>query len=432
METILGREIDDKNKFEETYKIEADVIVTAVALGFIGARYHLNQPCQFDYEHPSPEQYDKWKAHFQGKNVDDIPKEYKEFWEDYQSFEHVLSAMSYVLDKSDKKLGAFLKDGQSPVWSSGALITGRAGGQMLKGSERHKEMQGEMSRRLAKLVAEKPGWAEVYIGKGAYTGMIDDPVNDEVMIRPTKRVIDNDSNRWHPGQGYVNWGLIKGPAGKEDINLRAIAEGGMGPLPQNVNKPGRIGYIHGMSSAIAKCVSSGAWCTPYELATGDVTTKMASCFACTTYMYATGFPPSSTHLGRGESWVPPAPHLVSGEKDDTEMPVAYEDSVIRSLATRWHWEIYHYLRLGSSYLRQTGVDRYVNSSHADSVAALSAALERLEQAYFKKTADIGKVGGNLFLDALTVHDSDWKRIERTLRPAINELLAQQAHRSSHS
>jgi len=256
------------------------------------------------------------------------------------------------------------------------------------------------------------------------------------MIRPTKRVIDSSVNRWHPGEDYVNWGLIKGTGEWEDINLRKLSEGGMGPLPRDLEAPERIGYIHGMSSAINKCVSSGAWCTPYELATGEVTTKMASCFACTTYMYASGFPPSSAHLGRGESWVPPTSRLTSGEKDDTEMPHHYEDSVTQSLATRWHWEIYHYLCLGSSYLYRTRevdyqedeqsgvgsyriekrVGEYVNPEHADSVVALSAALEQLEQEHIKEQVDIGAVGGNLFLDALTVHDSDWRRIIRTLRP----------------
>jgi len=50
MKTILGREIDiqkdGEKAYETAYKQEADVIVTATVLGFIGTRYHLNQPCR--------------------------------------------------------------------------------------------------------------------------------------------------------------------------------------------------------------------------------------------------------------------------------------------------------------------------------------------------------------------------------------------------
>jgi len=438
MKTILGIEINDKEEYEKAYKIEADVIVTAVVLGFVGTRYHLNQPCIFGAEGPSQKDKvegasaDVSKQKMGDKEKEPLSKEQEE----YQRFQGVMKTVSYVLREHNKEFGDYLVSLPSPQWEEGALITGRAGGHMMQHDERHRKMLGETSKRLTKLIAEKPAEYEVYAGKGAYTGMIDDPVNDHIMIRPTKRVIDYDGNRWHPGQDYLNWGLIR-PEGQEEIKLSKDTNKGMGPLPEKVNTPDRIGYIHGMCSAVAKCVSAGAWCTPYELATGKVTTKMASCFACTTYMYAAGFPPSLSHLGRGESWVPPAPRLVSGEQVDPEMPVHYEDSITQSLATRWHWEIYHYLRLGSSYLYRSNevelykdkqsefasylikktVGEYVNTGHSDSVIALNAALERLEQRHNKQRADIGSIGGNLFLDALTVHDSDWKRIERTLQPA---------------
>lgn len=434
MKTILGKELKDKREYEAQCAIEADVIVTAVVLGFIGTRWHLGQPCRFDVEHPSPKDYVKWHDTDVSQRKMEPLKE-KEFLDEYQQFLNVMSALSYVLDQKDPAMGACLEDSQSPEWSPGALITGRAGGQMADFDNRHKEMQGRLSKYYTSMVADNPVLAEVYLGKGAYTGVIDDPVNDGIMIQPTKRVIDAAKNRWHPGADYVNWGLIRGAGDLADINLRPLSKGGLGPLPGDVAAPNRIGYIHGMSSAINKCVSSGSWCTPYELATGEVTTKMASCFACTTYMYASGFPPSSSHLGRGESWVPPTSHLVSGEKLNEEMPADYENSITQSLAARWHWDIYHYLCLGSSFLYRTKevdyqeheqskvgsyliektVGEYVNLKHTDSVIALSAALDQLEQAHAKRTADIGGAGANLFLDALTVHDSDWKRVGRTIR-----------------
>ena len=89
----------------------------------------------------------------------------------------------------------------------------------------------------------------------------------------------------------------------------------MGELPAMVANPGtQVGHIHGMCSAIVQSSEQGPWCTPYEMATGTQTTKMASCFPCSTYMYSTGYTPTSTHLGRGESWVPPQ----SGSRLETE------------------------------------------------------------------------------------------------------------------
>src|SRR5262249_16441900 len=183
---------------------------------------------------------------------------------------------------------------------------------------------------------------------------------------------------------------------------------------------------------INKCSIVLPWCHPYELATVKDTTKMASCFACTTYMYANGYPPSSTHLGQGASWVPPKALLESAEKDDIVMPDYFTYSVKEPLFIRWNWDIHHYLSLGSKYLsnaidatsnennrfRDAGLGmeaiNYVNNEHQGSVKKLCEALKTI-----KESADIGEVGGNLFLDALTVHDSDWKRIMRTLQPVFD-------------
>jgi len=123
MPTILRDDIDKgigKEKYEEAYKIEADVIVTAVVLGFIGTRYHLNQPCRFDYEHPSPDQQKEWEASDHVKNNKNTPKDYDEFLSETGQFEHVLSAMTFVIDKTEPEFGSFLKGEQSPESPLGA------------------------------------------------------------------------------------------------------------------------------------------------------------------------------------------------------------------------------------------------------------------------------------------------------------------------
>jgi hypothetical protein len=40
----------------------------------------------------------------------------------------------------------------------------------------------------------------------------------------------------------------------------------------------------------------------FEIALGENTTKVSSCFACSAYMTANGIPASSTHLGRSDNW----------------------------------------------------------------------------------------------------------------------------------
>lgn len=434
---------NDEFTFEQV-KIEADVIVTAVVLGFAGTRWHQNQPFSFDYEHPNVEDFRKWQAADSNPQAEDDDDEIK-FLKEIQEFMNVMSAMTFVIEKTEPKIGPFLREGQSAAGYAGALITGRAGGQGLGSTERHKNIASERARRYRKWVVEDPELAgtRVYEGRGAYTGLMDDPVNDRILVQSTKRVIDQNIYRWHPGEigneDYMPWGLIRdlrpvNKGGDRDINLREDRDKGLGPLPkgkEELDDDERIGYIHGMSSAIVQSIANGPWCTPYEIATGDLTTKMASCFACTTYMYAAGFPPSSIHLGRGESWVPPSDDLISGETTDL---YPYNDRVVKSVLTRWHTEIHHYLMLGAAYLKnainsqkaeqqaldEAGIELdvidYVNPTHHQAIDDLEAKL--------KDVILFESKGGNLFLDALTVHQSDWKRIWNTLKPVFEHYEGQ--------
>jgi hypothetical protein len=63
---------------------------------------------------------------------------------------------------------------------------------------------------------------------------------------------------------------------------------------------------------------------------------------------------------------------------------------------------------------------YGNTTHAVSAVNLNEALADL-----KESSNIGASGGNLFLDALTVHDHDWRRIQRTLMPVYNYLVEEE-------
>jgi len=144
------------------------------------------------------------------------------------------------------------------------------------------------------------------------------------------------------------------------------------------------------------------------MAVGSKTRKLASCFACTTYMWASGFPASSTHLGRGESWgVLPDGTLGAGE-DHTfsdESEGASEQAIARSMNIRWHTQIYHFLRQGSRLFE--GYRLAMSPGHRTAADLLAQRVER-------PGADGLVNGGNLFLDALTFHKNDTDRLLATL------------------
>ncbi|HEX8700580.1 MAG TPA: hypothetical protein VF815_17145 [Myxococcaceae bacterium] len=391
-------------------KVEADVILTSAILGFCVTRLKLGQPFSFDIEHPPA-------------SVVSDPGKYQEFLEDWQKFLHVLSALASVLEFNGLKAD-FLRDDQSRAWHPEARITGREGGAMIKPQERHKPMLSPQAISLGKDEHAQPGG---YFGRGAYTGMIDDPVNHKTYRQPTKRIVVVDQDRWRPEMHKSYPGLIRGPKdkGAEFINLDKDLKKGMGPFNEQQEqdlstKGGIVGYVHGMSWAMQECIKCGPWCTPYEQAVGSDTTKMASCFPCTTYMYAAGFPPSSIHLGRGESWCP-LPENQSSPYGE----------IAQSLNTRWHAQVFHYLELGRKCL-----EKFANAHRDDSGIALTMgrrntlkvkhvsvgpqlhvakahrdALDAME--YKLHTLGLAK-GGNLMLDALTVHESEWKRVYNTL------------------
>jgi hypothetical protein len=158
-----------------------------------------------------------------------------------------------------------------------------------------------------------------------------------------------------------------------------------------------VGYTHGMISAIYKAAQRGPWCTPFEIAVGKKTTKLASCFTCSTFMYAAGFPPSNIHLGRGESWSP------IHENAHEAPPIAH--ATMASLNTRWRVECAQHLQLGVEILRQNGMAA-VNVTHRER-------LGRLYE-YVAEHANDVWASANLILDAVTVHDQESARIDRTL------------------
>jgi len=404
---------ENKQNMKTIYQTDADVIVTATVLGFCGTRYYLNQPCRFDIEHPGPQDY--IVPHGQTEPPRMKPDKEDKFIREMAEFEMVMSAMSIVLASHTPAMGNYLKDGQSRDVQEGGLITGRAGGAGLDPKVRDRVLVSEETSRNQQAL-QKPNdhaWInKLYQGRGAYTGIIDDPLNNETIVESTKRVYirsDKNHDRWRPqGENTKYWGGISG-----EINNGTPKDppDGLGKFPAKYNENEKgyvIGYVHGMCTAIIESNIHGTWCHPYEQAIGPYTTKIASCFACTTYMYTAGYPPSSTHLGRGESWVPPGNYDNFAEAEEEQ-----RKEIKNAILPLWQNQIFHYIHLGTTILESA--QRHVNNEHKTAVDSLRAKLDK------EKGTEAKVIVSNLFLDALTVHASDWKRIRRTLKPIIEHI-----------
>ncbi len=157
-------------------------------------------------------------------------------------------------------------------------------------------------------------------------------------------------------------------------------------------------YTHGMIQAIYKAYTLGPSCTPYEIAVGDQTKKMASCFPCTVFMVAAGYPPTSTHLGRGESWAPLyQPYNPGGSAERNEI------GVIRDLNNAWYGKCTEFVTLGLQILDN------------DHIAEEHKTSRDMVREYVLANRGNPTVAGTLILDALTVHDGETDRINRTLK-----------------
>jgi hypothetical protein len=158
-----------------------------------------------------------------------------------------------------------------------------------------------------------------------------------------------------------------------------------------------VGYTHGMIQAIYKAYSLGPSCAPYEIAVGSQTKKMASCVPCTLFIVAQGYPPTSTHLGRGESRAPLyEPYNPDGTEEE------HEWAVIRDLNNSWCEKCDEYMRLGADVLTTASMSR----DHAAARDAL--------QSYLQASAADNAAAAMIILDALTIHDSEAARVGRTL------------------
>ncbi|WP_058187367.1 hypothetical protein [Terracidiphilus gabretensis] len=401
---------------------EADVIMTAAALGL--AALHIagtKSPIQFDMD-PLEAGKDPTKLTFLQEAVNRMD-----------------AAVAAYLEKEGKMAG-YVKAGTSPGYDPGAVIMGvyALAGQSAPSKVTAPELSVEGKKLWEKIWNDNV--AKQYKGRGAYTGFVDNH-NTEGDTKPigplsSARFVAKDSDeklpsRWLPATenelwrsrerlgkkgDVVSWGIIGGErannksAAKDaekgtneaDVIIADVKAIGMEYVGGDLTKDEIAMYTHGMIQAIYRAYHLGPSCSPYEIAVGSLTKKMASCLTCTLFMTANGYPPNSIHLGRGESWAPLfSPYY---PEDPHRQPTAQEAAVIRDLNNRWYEKCLEYLQTGLKVLDDT----HIAESHGKSRDAV--------RKYLEEHATDEKAGGALILDAVTIHDGEAERIHRTLQP----------------
>lgn len=420
--SILERdEVVDYDKAKK----QADVIVVATIVGFCGTRALLNQPFSLD---------------LQDEEGDLAPnsKEANDFLRAAQRWNLVLGTIEEVLDG----LHALVKDTDHPdnltqrsihdavdwgvaptkeeVSNEGktSTITGSTGGDALSPAVRWRKPWNDPIE----------GKTPEYSSFGAYTGICDDPLakrmeGQEILTPPRypsqpyeiagynsdKSHATNWSRRYRP-KDITAW---QNGARKGNVGYGVINKSNADPPPEGFGfsvdpVDGKVvGYVHGMSQGMVESIRKGPWCVAHEHAIGDRTTKLASCFPCTTFMYACGFPPSSTHLGRGESWVPPQ------KADSDENRKVSSALAVDTVNVLWNIQVHYYLELGCKLLEAyfTGDGpRHPNNVYAEIVGQVKAVVDKFKASEL----NLMKNGGNLFLDALVYHDKDTYRLMKVL------------------
>ncbi|WP_163931628.1 hypothetical protein [Paraferrimonas sp. SM1919] len=353
---------------------------------------------------------------------------------------NLLDALSFVVG-CEVEIGSFIKDGQSPFGSEGKLITGKQGSATESAKKRNRPLTYSKADMIKNAIAEieidrnkkAPDQPTIYTGRGAYTGLVDNPISANHKLFPTRRVnvTTYTMRKWQgktvdsKNEPRENWGLI-GWDNPDQPNLKPLPKG----FGQINNDKIKVAYIHGMCSAIVESSKYGPWCTPYEMATGTETTKMASCFPCSTYMYSTGFPPSSIHLGRGESWVPPHSCKVFEQKlgQPVDESLFSQCEIADAFQKGWNRDIYHQMKIGLDCMLKA--EKYIDNDHYPLVSDTKDRLQQLfgndpGQPY--KLKEVNASGGGLFLDALSNHDSEIKRLTRTLKPALDVIKVMTKH-----
>lgn len=371
----------------------ADTIVTAVFMGLVRERL-VNRFQVFIGYGGGFDPYEGSQNPGQGKKIA----------EDDENLHKYLDGMLGDIFPAYKRQ---LVIGPSNKWvdaSKGKRTSAPTSSYVITGAPSDKQIHVEMSSAAKRLALDCLN-SNRYQGKndpqeavlkerGAYYGVADLD-NGEVYgpIATTRQLFGPDSGRWmKASHGWIMAGDVAAPgsnAKMDDTEDERIIAIGLDPESQYV-----VGYCHGMIFAEHLCkVANGG--TAYEISMNEQTCKNASCFGCSTFMFANGMPPSWMHIGSAESWSP-LPEKASNYSYKAHFKHERIESVAKDMNKKWETATARWLKTGLQYTSRSA--RY----------------------HFLKDKMSGKSTKQLaywFLDALMIHGrGDLERIINILSP----------------
>lgn len=393
-------------KTKQDVEREADVIFTAA---FIGMTIWQNQTKK-----------KAWRVDME-PNLDGNTTREERTQDDLKSMKNhneACSKVNYVVKLHNPQLHGVVW-GLTPWFNRGGMICAGEGAktEYAQTDEKYRKTAFAYLTAPQKSVSGSQRSNEMYVGRGAYCGLVLDKEGNAVTAMSTIRTTLTEhtpdiGSRWSPpmdadvwvghvqDHGYA-WGMINNVATQircQEQGMRFFPVGGQ---PQ----PGIeiVGYTHGMIRCIYETVRMGEG-TAFEMSIGTDTFKLASCLSCSSFMMANGVDASSSHLGAGESWVP----YYSAESHNAshyqgKMPI--EKALVQcnnNYATCMH----DWMTVGAAAMAAAEKTNWVEVNHKDSLAKL---LERLKTSQKSNT-----VARDLYLDAMTYHKKDVLRLTGSL------------------
>lgn len=264
---------------------------------------------------------------------------------------------------------------------------------VITGAMSDKQVHVEMSKKAKQLALDclnsnqKMGTLKE---RGAYYGVAD-CYNGEVFgpVATSRQVFwaENSPDRWmNPSRGWIytnqerNEVASGSNAKMDDTDDEQLIASGLSERMSGYV----LGYCHGMIFAEHLCkVFKGG--TAYEISMNEQTCKNASCFGCSSFMFANGMPPSWMHLGGAQSWAPlPEKATNFGYSAHIRNDKLIVETA-RSMNKAWADATASWMQTGVGYTTKSPKN-----------ATLKAAFSG------KSTRQIA----NFFLDALTIHGRD--------------------------
>lgn len=421
-ETILNIEYEGN---QAGPAFDADVIFTAAFIGIAAEKSRDGQPWRIDLE-PNTDEFQR-----DGTKMTRA-KRTEEDRTSMKAHNDMCGKVNNVLQSYTGK-GPTLHWGLTPLFDRGGMIC--AGADAKAAYAKVDDARVKTAFRYLSTSKLEGGAQDVYIGKGAYCGLVQDNTGSAIAAMSTIRTTLTEDTvgvgeRWVPpvdaparkNQYKENpvdlsaWGVLDVKGGQEELRkqgMRFVPQDGTPDVVKDT-----VAYTHGMVRAIYEVerikgikndgVYHGPF-TAFEMSIGTDTFKLASCLSCSGFMIANGVEASSSHLGKGESWGPyyghsADSHVWSYVASEEDAPLG---NAIRTCNDRYAQKMHQWMMDGVAAMKKDGA-KWIEDNHKPVLDALDKFLEA-------KALSTNTVARDLYLDAMTYHGRDVDRINRTLK-----------------